>query len=141
MNVSGKVLKASVVRGRDSYELEIRIQLTDGKCDVYAPTSGYVNSLATIALVEVPADYWQPPPPDAESPKPADYAFAPLPPPEPAKPPKEEKPKAAGNAPIALGDAWSDMASVAPLPLPPIPEPDVVTSAPTHKKTTRKKED
>jgi hypothetical protein len=61
MNISGKVLKASIVRGRDTYELELRVSLKDGKCDVYAPTSGYVGKLATVALLDVPPAYWDEP--------------------------------------------------------------------------------
>lgn len=99
MNISGKVLKANVVRGRDAYELELRVSLKDGKCDVYQATSGYVGQLATVALVMVPPAYWENEQ-DAPKPSPAAFLDVPTPPaevvpePKPAPPPKAEKPPA-----------------------------------------------
>ena len=99
MNISGKVLKANVVRGRDSYELELRVALKDGKANVYSPTSGYVGQLATVALVAVPPDYWDEDP-GAPKPSPAAFLDVPTPPaempaePKPAPPPKADKPPA-----------------------------------------------
>lgn len=121
MNVSGKVLKANIVRGRDAYELELRIAIKDGKCDVYAPTSGYVGNLATVALLAVPAEHWGLPVPAAELPQPAPSDFAPsdfapsaLPPlPLPSTPAPPEKPEARVEKPK----------DEAPPPAPPVPMP------------------
>jgi hypothetical protein len=105
MNVSGKVLKANVVRGRDAYELELRIELKDGKADVYAPTSSYVGNLAMVALNPVPIGHWpEVAPVDMPQPAPADFAPTPLPTPTDAKPPKEEK--APGPPPELEPPVW-----------------------------------
>lgn len=60
MNITGRVLKASIVRGRDATEMLLRLEIRDGDFDALKATSEYVNQFGSVDLVEVPADYWDP---------------------------------------------------------------------------------
>lgn len=50
MNVIGKVSKASLIRGRDGVELELRLAVEGGELDVHAATSSYVGAVARVVL-------------------------------------------------------------------------------------------
>ena len=58
MDVSGKVLKASIVRGRDSTELLLRMEIRSGEFDPLIQTSDYVGQFGEVSLESVPEGYW-----------------------------------------------------------------------------------
>lgn len=50
MNVNGKVLNASLVPGRDSLELVLRVELEAGDCSQAIATSAYRGMVASVEL-------------------------------------------------------------------------------------------
>jgi len=52
MNVTGKVLKASVIVTRDSHEVELRIAVDKGGAyNPHLPSSDYVGQVASVAII------------------------------------------------------------------------------------------
>lgn len=54
MKVSGEILKASIVVGRDSTEMEMRIRVTGGDADAKLATSSYCGQLVDVEMRPAP---------------------------------------------------------------------------------------